>query len=77
MWFKQYFDGTFVRSKWKAVEQNLKVGDYCLKTWSRKLGPVRYQICLVVEVLPDAEGNVRTVIVASRLSSSLTGARPV
>ena len=43
MWFRQYWEGTFPRGKWKLPLPNLQVGEICLKGWTSKMGKGRYQ----------------------------------
>ena len=66
LWFCQCWQDFFPRNKWKKPEENLKIGDICLKGYSSALGRGRYVICCVGKVFPDVNGLVRTVEVWSR-----------
>ena len=67
LWSTQVFPNLipFNRYKDAARHENLGAGDVCLLKFDSKVKP-EYRLCKVLEVKPDQEGLVRTVVVGFR-----------
>lgn len=59
-WSDEHVKSLIDRSKWHQCHENLKIGDIVL-VLSEPRPQARWPLARVVDVLPDAEGKVRTV----------------
>ena len=71
IWWQRWINVAFWllggRGKWTTKHRNLEEGDIVLLKGEKKLGPDSFRLGKVVEVMPDSEGQVRTVMVGFRV----------
>ena len=62
----QVFDSLTPYPKWRQPKENFAIDDICLLRHDVKLSKPHFRLCQVVNVYPDARGDVRTVDVVMR-----------
>ena len=70
LWWERWEGDSFQlmcpRKKWSQVERSLSVGDIVMVKSDSKLKKTKYRLAKVTKLLPDEEGNVRTVEIGVR-----------
>ena len=70
LWWQRWMDAGFSlltpRLKWSKEKRNLAVGDVVLLKHDKKLGAADFRLAKVLEVMPDQDGMVRSVVIGMR-----------